>query len=64
MPANMPRRVKWRKSQKGRIHGNAARGNSVSFGDFGLQSLAPGRVTSRHIEAGLEQLRHHIEYET
>ena len=63
MPANMPRRVKWRKSQKGRIHGNAARGNFVSFGDFGLQSLDPGRVTSRHIEAGRVAATHFLHRE-
>jgi large subunit ribosomal protein L16 len=39
--ALMPKRVKYRKSQRGRIRGNAVRGNKVSFGDFGLQSLDP-----------------------
>jgi large subunit ribosomal protein L16 len=52
MPANMPKRVKYRKSQKGRLRGNAQRGNTVSFGDFGLQALDHGRVNARHIEAG------------
>ncbi len=50
--ALMPKRVKWRKPQKGRIHGNASRGNKVSFGEFGLQALDAGRVTNRQIEAG------------
>lgn len=63
MPANMPRRVKWRKQQKGRIRGNAARGNKVEFGDYGLQSLEPGRVTSRHIEAGRIAATHFLHRE-
>lgn len=50
--ALMPKRVKWRKPQKGRIRGNASRGNRVSFGEFGLQALDSGRVTNRQIEAG------------
>jgi large subunit ribosomal protein L16 len=63
MAANMPKRVKWRKCQKGRIRGNANRGNTVSFGDFGLQSLDPGRVTSRHIEAGRVAATHFLHRE-
>jgi large subunit ribosomal protein L16 len=63
MAANMPKRVKWRKAQKGRIRGNATRGNTVSFGDFGLQSLEPGRVTSRHIEAGRVAATHFLHRE-
>lgn len=61
MPANMPRRVKWRKQQKGRNRGNAARGNKVTFGDFGLQSLDNGRVNSRHIEAGRIAATHYLQ---
>ena len=49
--ALMPRRVKHRKSQRGRIRGNATRGNTVVFGEWGLQSLAPGHVTAQTIEA-------------
>jgi large subunit ribosomal protein L16 len=45
-----PKRVKHRKVQKGRMRGES-KGNKVSFGDFGLQALQPGRVTSRQIEA-------------
>ena len=48
----MPKRVKWRKQQRGRIKGNASRGNKVAFGDFGLQSLEPGWIAARTIEAG------------
>ena len=50
--ALMPKRVKHRKSQRGRIKGNAARGNKVVFGDFGLQSLQAGWIKAQTIEAG------------
>ncbi len=63
MAANMPKRVKFRKCQKGRIRGNASRGNTVAFGDFGLQSLEPGRVTARHIEAGRVAATHFLQRE-
>ena len=49
--ALMPKRVKHRKSQRGRIRGNATRGNTVVFGEFGLQSYDPGHVTANTIEA-------------
>lgn len=49
--ALMPKRVKHRKSQRGRIRGNATRGNTVAFGEFGLQSLQPGHVSAATIEA-------------
>ena len=48
----MPKRVKWRKQQRGRIKGVACRGNQVAFGDFGLQALEPGWISARTIEAG------------
>ena len=48
----MPKRVKFRKSQRGKMKGNATRGNTVAFGDFGLQSLETSWVTARQIEAG------------
>ena len=47
----MPKRVKYRKQQRGRMNGKAYRGGSVTFGEFGLQSLEPAWVTSRQIEA-------------
>jgi large subunit ribosomal protein L16 len=50
--ALMPKRVKHRKSQRGRIKGNASRGNKVVFGDFGLQSLEGGWIKAQTIEAG------------
>jgi large subunit ribosomal protein L16 len=47
----MPKRVKFRKSQRARIRGHATRGNRVSFGDWGLQSLERGWISARHLEA-------------
>ncbi len=47
----MPKRTKYRKMHKGRIKGNAGRGASIAFGDFGIKALEPGRITSRQIEA-------------
>ncbi|MGH7200548.1 MAG: 50S ribosomal protein L16 [Planctomycetaceae bacterium] len=49
--ALMPKRVKHRKSQRGRIRGNATRGNTVAFGDWGLQALDPGYIRATTIEA-------------
>lgn len=46
-----PKRVKFRKQQKGRIKGLAGRGHTIAFGTFGLKSLESGRITSRQIEA-------------
>jgi large subunit ribosomal protein L16 len=48
----MPKRVKYRKSQKGRVRGNATRGNYVAFGEFGIQALERGRISAATIEAG------------
>ncbi len=48
----MPKRVKFRKSQKGRVRGNATRGNYVAFGDYGLQTLEAGRISAEVLEAG------------
>lgn len=50
--ALMPKRVKHRKSQRGRIKGKATRGNHVVFGDFGLQATQGGWVSAATIEAG------------
>lgn len=50
--AQMPKRVKHRKVQKGRIKGNATRGNRVVFGDFGLQASEGGWISAATIEAG------------
>ena len=50
--ALMPKRVKHRKSQRGRIRGNATRGNRVVFGDYGLQAMQGGWISAQTIEAG------------
>ena len=55
-----PKRVKFRKMFKGRTTGIAHRGSEVSFGQFGLQSLEPGWVTNRQIEAARVALTRHI----
>jgi len=47
----MPKRVKYRKSQRGRMAGKAKRGSTIAFGDFGLKALEPHWITSRQIEA-------------
>ena len=49
--ALMPKRVKHRKEQRGRVKGNATRGNTVAFGDWGLQTLETGRIRGTTIEA-------------
>ncbi len=48
----LPKRMKYRKVQKGRNRGLAQRGSKVSFGEFGLKAVSRGRMTSRQIEAG------------
>lgn len=50
--ALMPKRVKYRKSQRGKVKGNATRGNKVVFGEYGLQALEPAWVSARQIDAG------------
>ncbi|HAL56265.1 MAG TPA: 50S ribosomal protein L16 [Bacteroidetes bacterium] len=47
----MPKRVKFRKAQRGRMRGKATRGATVAFGDFGLKAMEPGWITQRQIEA-------------
>ena len=47
----MPKRVKFRKTQRGRMRGKATRGAQVAFGDFGLKALEPAWITQRQIEA-------------
>src|ERR1700722_14906816 len=48
----MPKRVKFRKSQRGKMKGNATRGNYVAFGEYGLQTLEPAWISAKEIEAG------------
>ena len=61
--ALMPKRVKYRKQQRGRVRGEASRGNSVAFGEYGLQSMELGRITSRQIEAGRIGSSHYLKGE-
>ncbi len=61
--ALMPKRVKHRKQQRGRVRGMASRGNTVSFGDFGLQSMGRGWVTARQLEAGRVAATHFLHRE-
>jgi large subunit ribosomal protein L16 len=56
----MPKRVKFRKQQRGRLRGNATRGNYVAFGDYGLQSLEPHWLSARQIEAGRIAAQHFL----
>ncbi|MFP4175622.1 MAG: 50S ribosomal protein L16 [Planctomycetota bacterium] len=58
--AKMPSRVKYRKSQRGTIRGRATRGNRVSFGEYGLQSLEKGWISSHHLEAGRVAIGHFL----
>ena len=61
--ALMPKRVKYRKQQRGKMRGQATRGNTVSFGEYGLQSMALAWVTSRQIEAGRVAATHFLHRE-
>ncbi len=55
-----PKRVKHRKTQKGRMRGNATRGNRVSFGEYGLQAQERAWITNRQIEAARVAMTRHI----
>lgn len=55
-----PRKVKYRKQQKGRVRGNATRGHTLAFGDYGLKSLDRGWITARQIEAARVALTRHV----
>ncbi|MBN9052020.1 MAG: 50S ribosomal protein L16 [Rhizobiales bacterium] len=55
-----PKRTKFRKAHKGRIHGVATSGAELSFGQFGLKALEPERVTARQIEAARRALTRHM----
>ncbi|HEY1882120.1 MAG TPA: 50S ribosomal protein L16 [Candidatus Cybelea sp.] len=55
-----PKRVKWRKVQRGRMSGAAQRGNALTFGDFGLQAMEPCWMTNRQIEAARVAMTRHI----
>lgn len=55
-----PRKVKYRKQFKGRIHGDARSGTFLSFGDFGLQATGRGRISARQLEAARIAITRHI----
>ena len=56
----MPKKVKHRKQQRGRMKGSSKGGTEVTFGDFGLQALEPGWITARQIEAARIAMTRHI----
>jgi len=55
-----PKKVKFRKQQKGRMKGIATRGNSLNFGDFGLQAVECGSISSKQIEAARIAMTRHV----
>lgn len=61
--ALMPKRIKHRKHQRGKIKGNATKGNYVAFGEYGIQSLGTGWITGRQIEAGRVAATHFLHRE-
>ena len=56
----MPRKVRHRKQQRGRMRGEAKGGSTVAFGDYGVQALEPGWITARQIEAARIAMTRHI----
>ena len=55
-----PKRTKFRKAHKGRIHGLAKGGTDLNFGSYGLKAVQPGRITARQIEAARRAMTRHI----
>ena len=55
-----PKRTKFRKQQRGRMRGNAYRGNTINFGDFALQAIEPCWITSRQIEAARRAITRYV----
>ena len=55
-----PKKTKFRKAHKGRIHGRATSGASLSFGEYGLKAMEPDRVTARQIEAARRAMTRHM----
>jgi large subunit ribosomal protein L16 len=56
----MPKRTKFRKQMKGRNRGLATRGSKISFGEYGLQAVGRGQLTSRQIEAARRTITRHV----
>jgi len=61
--ALMPKRIKHRKQMRGKMRGNATRGNTVAFGDFGLQTKDAGWITGQQLEAGRVAATHYLHRE-
>ncbi|MFP3937014.1 MAG: 50S ribosomal protein L16 [Phycisphaerae bacterium] len=59
----MPKRIKYRKAQRGRVRGNATRGNTVVFGEHGLQTTEGGWITAKQLEAGRVAATHFLHRE-
>ncbi len=55
-----PKRTKFRKAHKGRIHGKAPGGTTLNFGQFGLKTMEPGRISARQIEAARRAMNRHM----
>jgi large subunit ribosomal protein L16 len=55
-----PKKTKFRKAFKGRIHGNAKAGTSISYGTYGMKALEPSRITARQIEAARRAITRHM----
>jgi large subunit ribosomal protein L16 len=55
-----PKRTKFRKAHKGRIHGKAPGGTTLTFGQFGLKTMEPGRISARQIEAARRAMNRHM----
>ena len=55
-----PKKIKWRKQRKGRVRGEAQRGAKVNFGDFGIKTIQPGRITARQIEAARRAIQRSV----
>ncbi|MGY8999098.1 MAG: 50S ribosomal protein L16 [Rhodospirillales bacterium] len=55
-----PKRTKYRKAHKGRIHGNAKGGSDLNFGSYGMKAMAPARITARQIEAARRAMTRHM----
>jgi len=55
-----PKRTKFRKAHKGRIHGDAKGGTSLNFGAYGLKAMEPARITARQIEAARRAITRHM----
>lgn len=61
--AMMPKRIKHRKQQRGKMRGLATRGNTVAFGEYGLQSMESAWISGRHLEAGRVAATHFLQRE-